>query len=185
MVKKLTISIPDDLHAELAKCRDRIAISSVCAEAIRKKIQEIRKYGLEAKKRFGLLSLEETMDMAYERGLEWASKNATLEELAYVCLDSKNIDEELAQELWDGPNTLYELDNHYHGFADFVSARGFIEDLLPDFDEEDEAEQRKRDQYWIDLAFSFLDGAVVVWKEIEKEAVAKLLGEFNYEGGTR
>ncbi len=179
MVKKLTISIPDDLHVELARYRDRIAISSVCAEAIRKKIQEIRKYGLEAKRRFGLLSLEEAMDIAYERGLEWASKEATLEELAYVCLDSENIDEELAQELWGGPNILYELDNRYHGFTDLISQRGFVEDLLPDLDEEDEAEQRKRAQYWADLAFSFLDGAIAVWKEIEKEAAAKLLGKLN------
>ena len=177
MVKKLTISIPDGLHKELANYRDRIAISSVCAEAIREKIQKIRNYGLKAKQRFKLLNLKEAMDIAYKRGLKWASEEATLEELAYMCLDSNNIDEDLAQELWDGPNTIYELGTRYTGFADLISERGFIEDLLPGFDEEDQDEENAFWADWTDLAFSFLDGVIAVWREIEKEAVARLLGK--------
>lgn len=174
MAKKLTISIPDDLHSELEMYRDRIAISSVCAEAIRNKIQEIRKYGLEAKRRFGLLSLKEAMNMAYEKGLAWASQEATLEEVAYLCIGGGIIDEELGQKLSDN-YTIFKLQNQYTGFHDLLSERGLVEDLLPEFDEDNEEAQKKRERHWVDLIFAFCDGAGAVWKEIEGEALAKLL----------
>lgn len=181
MAKKLTISIPDNLHEKLSHYRDRIAISSVCSEAIRKEIEKIRKYGLEAKKRFKLLNLKEAMDVAYERGLKWSAEEATLEEIAYICLDSNQIDEELAKELWDCSDTLLELNSRYGGFDDLISERGFVEDLLPAVSSNpyEEVEEPKIDKFWTELVFSFQDGVVNVWKEIEKEATAKLLGKID------
>ena len=85
MSKKLTISVPDLLHKRLDKYRSRIAISTVCAEAINAEIENIDDCVKAAKQRFRLLTQREICRLAYKEGRHWAGYKATLEELAIVC----------------------------------------------------------------------------------------------------
>src|SRR5665648_574277 len=85
MTKKLTLSISDNLHEELAEYRNIINISNVCSEALKREIDKRDSLILEGKKRFGVLSLHEKCKLSYEKGMYWAGYEADLLDLAIVC----------------------------------------------------------------------------------------------------
>lgn len=169
MAKKLTISIPDDLHKELENYRDRITISSICAEAIRKTIDEIDDSVKEAKTRFHLLSLDEACDIAFKRGIHWAGYEATAEELAFLCewvsIHSKNSTFQILVEENAKIDNLVE--ESMDSIFEFVIDNGYLEDILPRFmtDENDD----------IPITNSFRDGAMTVWTKIRNQVIKELL----------
>jgi len=171
MVKKLTISIPDDLHRKLDSYRDRIPISSVCANGLRAAIGEIEDCVSEARKRFYLLSFEEACEIAYKRGIHWAGYKASPEELAYACEQEISMDGTLYEKLVDANYKIRELGFDEHGmfnhFADYVVQEMLLEDILPPFMDELNTD--------IQVSNHFQRGAKVVWNEIKTELLPKLL----------
>ncbi|RLD97482.1 MAG: hypothetical protein DRI92_05580 [Aquificota bacterium] len=168
MARKVTITIPNDLHERMQRYRERFSISSICAEAIRKSIDSISEAVLKAKKRFELLSLEEASDLAFKEGIRWAGCKASLEQLAFVCefYDWDNPDTE-ALLLNEGVEELYN--SHSGSVYDFVVAEGIIADLMSRF-----LTEKNED---IEVIDSFIRGARSVWVDIRREAVQKLTNE--------
>ena len=168
MSKKLTISIPDDVHKRLENFRDRIALSSVCAQALREAMDNIEIYVLEAKKRFHILSIHEACSIAFRRGISWAGNDATIEELAIVCLCDYSYEgfvfpEEIEIMSKKIENLIEGLDEPEH----FIEVKGYINDL--------EAIVVEEEWDFDGVLDSFVDGARVVWKEIEDMLIPMLI----------
>ncbi|HQO64243.1 MAG TPA: hypothetical protein PK528_11580 [Syntrophorhabdus sp.] len=171
MVKKLTISIPDNLHKKLEQYRDRIPISSVCASAIRDAISEIEDCVREARKRFYLLSIDEACELAYEKGIHWAGYEAEPEELAYVAEWANDIRGSLFEKLVDSNKRLENLaldgNNLVIDLYSFVFNEGYLNDILPPFMNENNDD--------IPIIMEFSRGAKVVWDEVKEDLLPKLL----------
>jgi len=171
MVKKVTISIPDDLHKKLDKYRDRIPISSVCAGAIRTAINDIEDCIKEARKRFFLLSYEEACDTAYQKGIRWAGYKATPEELAFVAEWDFDFKGTILEKLADSNNKFEKLafneSGHLHMLSAFVLDEGYLDDILPPFINDDNDD--------IGICSEFQRGAQSVWNELKNDLLPKLL----------
>lgn len=168
MVKKLTISIPDDLHKKLEGYRDRLPISLVCSNALRSAIGEMEGCFSAARKRFYLLTIEEACEVAYEKGIHWAAYEATREELAFVCEWNYHFKGTLFETLFHTNTKIHEIasdDNDYLiDLVDFIDKLGCLDDILPN-DNSDE-----------NLVINdFIRGAKIVWNEIKEELLPKLL----------
>jgi len=170
MVKKLTISIPDDLHRKLDQYRDRIAISSVCAGAIRTSINDIEECIKEAKKRFYLLSIEEASDIAYQKGIHWAGYEATPEEIAYMAEWKYNFEGTLFEKLVNSNdkimNMAFDNDGNLESLYDFIINEEYLSDIIITF--------LNDDFDYAHILEDFLRGVRVVWNEIKEELLPKL-----------
>lgn len=174
MVKKITISIPDDLHKKLKKYRERIPISSVCANGIRMAINDIEHSVKEARKRFSLLTLEEACEIAYQRGIHWAGYKALLEDLVFISLFTMGKEYEGSQlEKLAGVNIELQdiIDNYWGALTDFIRDLEVINDLYAPFIKDDTDDSDRYEILW-----AFRSGAIAVWDEIKEELIAKLLG---------
>lgn len=169
MARKLTISIPDDLHRKLDSYRDRIPISSVCANGLRTAIGEIEDCVSEARKRFYLLSFEEACEIAYQRGIHWAGYESTPETLAFVAeWISLGWTGTLFETLVDSNDTICRLNkDHNDNVFDYVIQEGWLEDILPPFMDSDNTD--------IQVINEFQRGAKIVWNEVKGELLPRLL----------
>ena len=172
MSKKLTISIPDDLHKRLEKYRSRIAISTVCAEAINSEIENINDCLRAAKQRFKLLTQHEICRLAYKEGRHWAGYEATLEDLAIVSC-WKGADEE-------EPGWFAKLSKDAKKkIKKETDAWTTVEELAIDLLSEDiriRSNEDGFDFYWEnhEAAQDFILGAKNIWWMIEDEAIGLL-----------
>ncbi|MBU1194098.1 MAG: hypothetical protein KKE62_07340 [Proteobacteria bacterium] len=169
MIKKITISIPEELHLRLKEFKGYINISSSCAESLKNKIDEIDLCIQEAKKRFQILSTSEACKIAYEQGIHWAGYKASPTELAVVCNwvdNEKSTDlmellyekfEEIKKTM-DGNSNVYE----YIINSTFIDQRIFKNSM--DFFHED-----------VEVALNFIDGARVIWGRVKKDVVSNLM----------
>jgi len=172
MAKKLTISIPDDLHRKLDSYRDRIPISSVCANGLRAAIGEIEDCVSEARKRFGLHSLHEACEIAYQRGIRWAGHEASLEELVFISLFTmgKEFEGSLLEKLAHRNNELMKIvDDYWENLSGFIRDLEKVDDLYAPFIEDD------LDRY--EVLWAFRDGVYAIWNEIKDELVQKMLNQ--------
>jgi len=170
MVKKLTISIPDDLHRKLDSYRDRIPISSVCANGLRAAIGEIEDCVSKARKRFCLLSLNEACEIAYQRGIRWAGHEASPEELAFISLFTmgKEFEGSLLEKLADVNHELRRIvDDYWENLSSFIRELEEVDDLYAPF--------IKDDSVRYDILWAFRDGVDAIWNEIQDELVPKML----------
>ncbi len=177
MTKKITISIPDDLHDEIKNFRDSINISKTCAEVLRKKVKEIDSTIQEAIKRFNLLELSEYIDMAYEDGFNWAGYRASAVELAIVCnwtdwvANDKKCQETI--DLLEENNE--EIEGILTGYAtgyEYILANSFIDrTILPHPDPTDDDH--------IQIAVGFAQGAQIIWNKLSKKLTPKLINPEN------
>ncbi len=172
MTKKLTISISDDLHKKLDKYRRRIAISTICAEAINTEIENIDDCFKAAKGRFGLLTQREICSLAYKEGRHWAGYKATLENLAIVSC-WRGSDEE-KPDWFDRLNeeAKEKIDKETNSWTTVDElAIDLLSDIVRIRSDEDGF-----DSYWEnhEAAQDFIHGAQEVWWMIEDEAIELL-----------
>jgi predicted DNA-binding protein len=172
MSKKLTISIPDDLHKRLDKYRSRIAISTICAEAINTEIESIDDCLKAIKGRFRLLTQREICSLAYKEGRHWAGYKATLEELAIVSCWRGSDEEE--------PDWFAKLsEDAKEKIEKETNARTTVEELAINLLSEVvriRSEEDGFDFYWEnhEAAQDFIQGAQEIWWMIEDEAIELL-----------
>lgn len=190
MVKRLSITIPDNVYERLEGYRDIISISTVCSEAIKKEMDNIDrkdKLALRAKKRlelYDIINLEKACNIAYEEGVEWATNKAALEELAFVCEFNENIAQDfdrlkirdeyqnLFEDVVSENHIIKDLYNNYEYPWDFISDQD-LSSVIGDFMNEDNED--------IEVGLRFADGAITIWKKIRREALKKLLVENHTE----
>ncbi len=188
MVRRLSITIPDNIYERLEDYRERISISTVCSEAIRKEMDNIDrkdKLALIVKKRLKLhdiINLEEACNIAYEEGVEWTTNKAALEELAFVCEFNERIAQDfdrlkvrdeyrnLFEDVVSENHIIGDLYNNYEYPWDFISDQD-LSSVIGDFMNEDNED--------IEVGSYFADGAISIWKKIRREALRKLLAR-NY-----
>ena len=172
MTKKLTISIPDDLHKRLDKYRSRIAISTICAEAINTEIESIDDCLKAVKGRFRLLTQREICSLAYKEGRHWAGYKATLEDLAIVSCWRGPDEEE--------PDWFDKLsEDAKEKIEKETDAWTTVEELAIDLISEVvriRSDEDGFDCYWEnhEAAQEFIRGAQEVWWMIEDEAIELL-----------
>lgn len=169
MIKKITISIPDELHQRLKEFKGYINISSSCAESLKTKIDKIDLCVQEAKKRFQILPTWEACRLAYKQGIEWAGYDATPVELAIVCNwidDEKN--SEVIELLSDRLKEVQSIRDSYSDVYEYIISSSFagkgIFSNLADYYHED-----------YEIAHSFRDGAKIVWGKMKNETILKLM----------
>lgn len=175
MTKKLTISIPDDLHNQLTNFREKINISKACAEALRMKVEEIDLTLQEAKKRFNLLELSEYINMAYEDGLNWAGYRASPVELSVVCnwtydwVSNDKICQETIELLDKNNEDINQILSGYSTGYEYILANSFISrEIITDPDPLDDGH--------IQIAIGFAQGAQIIWNKIKNQMIPKLIG---------
>ena len=169
MAKKITISIPDEVHKNLQKFKDRFNVSFLCSGALRKTIAEVNESVAQAKRRFYLLSFEEACHIAFEEGIRWAGFRATAPQLAFLCewvydLSKNSTFEMLVDENNEVDKLYRETDN---SIFTFVLNEGFLEDVLPRFLNEENQD--------IPIIMQFREGAMTIWKEIKSQVIRELL----------
>jgi len=168
MAKRITITIPDEMHRRLENYRDRINISAVCAAALRKTMDGVDDMVREAKRRFFLLSVEEACDMAFEEGMRWAGEDAKMSELRFVCEGVP------VQFLSDGQVIELNLDT-FESINHYVEEYALIWDLQYRFREEG-AESTTEP-----MTESFRKGAMTVWKAIKNDKILEELKKHPYD----
>ena len=175
MSKKLTISIPNELHQKLENYREQIAISNVCSQALREAMNTIEIEVQEAKNRFHLLSIEEACSLAFRQGLHWAGHKATPEELFIVCL-------------WEDGMAVSEIIEKSQGNAkiiklieDYDDINHFLEEKIIDFNKlllfSMPSEDDDDEEFAINISElfkPFIKGALTVWREIEDPLKSKI-----------
>lgn len=172
MSKKLTISIPDNLHKRLDKYRGRIAISTVCAKAISTEIENIDDCIKGVKGRFNLLTQREICSLAHKEGRHWAGYIATLEDLAIVSCWRGSDKEE--------PDWFDKLSEDAKEKIENVTvAWTTVEELVIDLLSEVvriRSDEEGFDFYWEnhEAAQDFIIGAREIWWVIEDEAIELL-----------
>ena len=188
MSKRLSITVPDDLYKKAESYRKKINISNICARALKKELDEIKDYVIEAKQRFYILTPDEACEIAYEAGKKWAAEEAEIEELAFVCefndevfFSSEAIPNFVRDAVFDllSENEKFsELYENYNGSVyEYLSANP--EDVIAGFMGEDAEELYGDDayQYEIEVGNCFIDGAKLIWDEIKEKALVKMLGK--------
>lgn len=175
MTKKLTLSIPDNLHKKLADFRNLINISNVCANALKKEIDNADQCVQEAKKRFKILTTSEACKLAFKDGMSWAGYKASPEELAIVCnwtngwlsndpqaQETMNLIEENNEKI---RKTMSEYSNGY----DYIFANSFISQGIinypVDYDDVD----------LVEIAVAFMQGSQIVWYKLKNSLIPKLI----------
>ena len=193
MAKRVSITIPNDLHEKAEFYRGKINISNICTRALEKELNEIKEYAIKAKHRFYILTPDEACDLAYDIGKKWAAEKATLAELAFVCEFNnnaffndfnKNYPDVVKDAIFEMLMENYdyaELYNKYDFVYDYFMANAsFIdEDILAGFVGEDGEElygDYARD-YEFEIINSFIDGARLIWDEIREPALVRMLGK--------
>jgi len=168
MIKKITISIPDELHQRLKEFKGYINISSSCAESLKNKIDKIDLCVQEAKKRFQILPTWEACRLAYKQGIEWAGYDATPVELAIVCnwIDDEKYSELmdlLSMELKEVRSIRNSNSDVYEYIIHSFAGKGIF--------------SKSQDLYHedVEIAHSFRDGANIVWGQIKNETISKLM----------
>lgn len=164
MVKKLTLTIPDELYENLSSKRNFVNVSSICSDAIRRFISKADDLSFNAKARFGILSLDEACKRAFNLGMEWAGHKADLHELIFVC--------SVVNEKWSSfDNEVELLENRYKNVFEYAAAKltDVIEEILPPF-----LNEKNED---IEIWVSFAEGAITILKEIEPAIINKKRGE--------
>jgi hypothetical protein len=175
MTKKITISIPDNLHKQVNDFRESINISKTCAEALRVKIEEIDSSLYEAKKRFNLLELSEYIKMAHEDGLNWAGYRASSLELAIVCnwtydwVANDKICKETMELLEENNDEIREVLRGYTTGYEYILENSFITKGVYEY-------QEPTDDAHIQIAISFVEGASIIWNKIKNQMIPKLTG---------
>lgn len=170
MTKKITISIPDVLHERLKEYRERFSISAICAEALRKRMDEFDEHISRAKNRFHIHSFEEAKEIAYKRGLDWASNEASIEEIAFVSeceLYTGGASEFywLAVDEEKGNPKMRELEKNETGMGGYIEDMKFVKDLENQFLEEDEHGIHLEQH--IELLENFYKGVKLVWDSLK------------------
>jgi hypothetical protein len=168
MAKRITITIPDEMHKKLENYRDRINISAICASALRKTMDGVDNMVREAKRRFFLLSVEEACDMAFEEGLRWAGEDAKVSELRFVCEGVP------VQFLSDDEVIELSLDT-YESVNEYIVENELIWDLVYRFREEGAKSTEKP------ITKSFIKGAMTVWKGIKNDKLLEELKKHPYD----
>jgi hypothetical protein len=172
MSKKLTISIPDDLHKRLDKYRGRIAISTVCAKAISTEIENIDDCIKAVKGRFSLLTQREICSLAHKEGRHWAGYKATLEDLAIVSC-WRGSDEEEPD--WFDKLSEDAKEKIENGTVAWTTVEELAIDLLSEV-VRIRSDEDGFDFYWEnhEAAQDFIIGAREIWWVIEDEAIELL-----------
>jgi len=169
MSKRLTITIPDDVHKRLEPYRNSINISYVCSLSLSEAMENFDHCVMEAKKRFKILTNSEASQLAYKQGVKWAGYYASPVELAIVCnwidneKDSDFIDL-LSYRFKDVRNTISGYSNVYEYIINSSFGTGDIFNNSIDYFHED-----------AEIANSFIDGAKIVWGQIKNETISKLM----------
>lgn len=163
MAKLFSISVPDEMHAELQQNKD-ISVSAVCQKALREALagaDDLAEYGAERLRKELKTSWEAFKEKCYKAGQEWVAKDASLRELE--CAFEGNPEDWVAyhpdkdrvelEKLIENGNTgaMWLLDN---GIFDEMTF-GFI----PEFVREKDADN---EMFW-----SFVDGAEYMWGKIK------------------
>jgi hypothetical protein len=175
MTKKLTLSIPDNLHKKLADYRNLINISNICSIALRKEIDKVDQCIQEAKKRFEILTTSEAYKLAYEDGMNWAGYHANPVELAIVCnwtngwlsndpqaqetMDLLEENNENINKILSGYTTGYE-----YIFSESFISRGIVSYPI-DYDDVD----------IVEIAVAFSQGAQIIWNRVKNKLIPKLI----------
>lgn len=165
MVKKITITMPEKVHKKLESYRDRIPISSVCTEALKKAMDDIDSNVQAAKTRFLLLTFQEACEQAFEKGSFWAGHKATAQELAYLCEWNSNISKNTTFEmLYKSDYKIKELADDNEDIGDFMTNYELDGMLIYRFIDKSDV-----------IVESFKRGAMSVWKEIKSQVIRELL----------
>ena len=191
MAERLSITIPDDLYKKAESYRKKINISNICTRALKKEINEIEDYVIEAKQRFYILTPDEACEIAYEAGKKWVAEKAEIEELVFVCefnesfFSNEAIPDFIRDAVFDllseneKFNKLYEkYDGCVYGYFS-TNASFMAEDVIAGFMGEDAEELYGDDacQYEMEIDNCFIDGAKLIWDEIKEKVLVKMLGK--------
>jgi hypothetical protein len=169
MTKKITISIPDDLHKRLKGYRHVINISNVSAESLKTTMDKIDLCVLKAKRRFKILTTSESCQLAHKQGLKWAGYHASPIELAIICNwidneENSDLIDLLSYRFKDVQQIISGYSNVYEYIMNSSFATNDIFTNSIDYFHED-----------AEIANSFIDGAKIVWGQIKNETISKLM----------
>jgi hypothetical protein len=174
MTKKITISIPDELHDQLKNFRDSINISKTSAEALLMKVNDIDSTLQEAQKRFNILALSEYIGMAYENGIKWAGYQASAVELAIVCnwtydwVANDKVCQETIDLLEANNEEIERILSGYTTGYEYILANSFIDrGIVPNPDPTNDDH--------IQIAVGFAQGAQIIWNKISSKLIPKLI----------
>lgn len=175
MTKKLTLSISDKLHEELAEYRNIINISNVCSEALKREIDKIDSLILEGKKRFGVLSSHEKFKLSYENGMYWAGYEADLLDLAIVCnwtyewVSNDPIAQQTIDLLEENNIAIKKTMLGYSNGYDFIFTNEFISKELVTYPVD------YNDVDIVEVAVAFSQGASTVWDRLKNRLIPILI----------
>lgn len=171
MSKKITISVPDLLFIRLENYRKKILISGICAKALEEAMDGHDDCVKAAKKRLSLLTDKEKHRLSYEEGRKWAGYEASLEQLAIVSLWEYNDEDASKLQYAFGKNRkrIHDKIRGYSNVLELVMNSFMSKEVLTDSDTEDFFYENH------EAAMAFIDGAQEIWREIQNEAMKKIL----------
>jgi hypothetical protein len=158
MTKPITISVPDELSAEL-KTLPEIKVSAVCQMALKNEVEGLKSKNVShdellsfAEERFTKQlkkEMDEYLDICITEGEKWAAKFADFEELKKLC-EGKEGDEHISLD-----HVFFEL----------------REGILPE-------EIIELDGGSNQLSEAFADGVMTIWEKIKERMVKKGYSEY-------